>query len=130
MVEQVATASINSSSLNSFILIIIPLALLIYGIILLIKSKDVSSKSLKIGMWIPFVLNFSFILPIIFGILILYWALMPIFILSLISVIFSILAIIKTERKALAIASLIYGLIFLIISGFMNWTILFSGIRM
>jgi hypothetical protein len=107
------------------------LTLTIYGITLLIKSKRTPSISLKIGILTPMIIITSGLLwklgdlinIIDFGsyVLIFVIAGLPI---SFISIISSIISLVKLENKSLAIATLIYGILF-----FLLWLIpsLISG---
>ena len=109
-------------SVDTILIIGIPFFLLIFGLFLFFKSRETNSKSLKRGIILNLILNFIifvtmvlasfdatgitaiFFLFIIFGI--------PLLILSITSVIFSIKSFRDFEQKSLSIASLVYGLIF------------------
>jgi len=139
MVEEVAIAQVSSAGvLGSYLTIIIPLALLIFGIGLLVKSKKVPSKYLKTGILIPLILSLFLIISIISGLLAMgnllfitaYLGTPIIFVLSIVSVIFSILSLFKTQKKSLAVAALIYGLTFLISSAIILIRIILFGFKM
>ena len=141
MVEEIAIASVSPVlSMLPYIFLVVLLGLLFYGILLLIKSKNFSSKSLKIGIILPLIMNTVLLLSILFWAfrfgdslfyLVAIFGAIPIFILSILSISFSIFSMIKLDEKSLPLASLIYGLVFLAYSGFILISILFfDALRM
>lgn len=107
-----------------FIILGILIVFAIYGIFLLLKSKETKSKSLKVGILIPLII---FILGIVwwigdnlfdildfgaYSIVAIIWGGIP---LSILSIIFSAISLIKSENKTLPTLTIIYGIIYFII---------------
>ena len=105
--------------------LIIPISLIIFGIILLITSREIKSCSLKLAILFPFLVYLTFflflialfitknndiiMLPLIYGTI-------PSFILSIISIILSIKVLKKSENKFVSIGSLIYSISLFLLS--------------
>ena len=105
--------------------LIIPISLIIFGIILLITSREIKSCSLKFAILFPFLVYLTFLLflialfitknndiimlPLIYGTI-------PSFILSIISIILSIKVLKKSENKFVSIGSLIYSISLFLLS--------------
>ena len=133
MTEKFAQLQVASTpaweSVLSYFFIIILLGLLIYGIILFIKSRNIPSKSLKAGLLIPFAINLVMLigyLTMLAGFiyaenlvfLLAFYGILPLSILSFVSVILSAVSLTNSGNRFLSVGSIIYGLIFLIWFGF------------
>ncbi len=109
--------------LNPYFLGLVSLALVVYGVVLFIKSKQVPSKSLRVGILLPlitFILGLVWILGDIMGVLdsggyFLFGMLGGWLLASVVSVIFSVVALNKIDRKSLAWGSIVYGLVLFLV---------------
>ncbi|MFH1425518.1 MAG: hypothetical protein ABIG28_02190 [archaeon] len=109
--------------LFEFIPGIILLVLVVWGFYLFMKSKDVQSKSLKAGILIPLIANLigflwwlgDLVNLVDFGAYMLLGLLGGWLVVGVISVIFSVIALVKTKRKSLAWGSLIYGALYIVL---------------
>jgi hypothetical protein len=129
MVEELQLVTANPmTSYEPIITLVILLAIIIYGVILLIKSRENQSKSLKAGILIPLII---FILGIVWWIgdnvlnnilgfdfdgyiliAIIFWGIPA----SILSIIFSAIYLSKSENKTLPTLTIVYGIIYFIIS--------------
>jgi hypothetical protein len=129
MVEELQLVTVNPmTSYEPIITLVILLAVITFGIILLIKSKENQSKSLKAGILIPLII---FILGLVwwigdnvlnnlgdfdFGGYILIAILFGGIPASILSIIFSAISLSKSENKTLSNLAIVYGIIYFIIS--------------
>lgn len=130
MVEELQALQVNPMVIyGPFIALGILIVLVIYGFILLLKSKEIQSKSLKAGILIPFIV-------FLFGIV--WWigdnifnnpfgmfdfsryiliAIVPMGIpVSILSIIFSAVSFSKSKNKILPTLTIVYGIIYFLIS--------------
>ena len=130
MVEELLAVQANPMTIyGPFISLSILTLLAIYGTILLLKSKQIRLKSLKIGILIPLII---FILGIIwwigdnifhnpfgmfdFGGYIFIAIMLGGIPASILSIIFSAISLSKLQNKVLPILTIVYGIIYFIIS--------------